>query len=89
MYCYVVNKSDLTDKRDLTGLSVVGQEKSFLGKSAGVMARKIGAKKARRKRDGPFTFYRIISAAMASKRPRLIKAALKSINAINAKDNLR
>jgi hypothetical protein len=56
MYCYVVNKSDLTDKRDLTGLSVVGQEKSFLGKSAGVMARKIGAKKARRKCDGPFTF---------------------------------
>jgi hypothetical protein len=42
----VVNKSDLTDKRDLTGLSLVGQEKNAAEKIRWVLARKIRREKA-------------------------------------------
>ena len=78
---YVVNKSDLTDKRDLTVLSLVGQEKSFLGKSARLWTEKLGAKKPPQIATA-VCFYRIMIDAMASKRPRVINAALKSMNSI-------
>tara|TARA_S200002703_G_scaffold151104_1_gene150070 strand:- start:338 stop:493 length:156 start_codon:yes stop_codon:yes gene_type:complete len=51
----MVNKSDLTDKRDLTGSSLGGQEKSVGKFFPWVEAEKLGAKKPPQVRR-PFAF---------------------------------